>query len=90
MTEIEQLQHDTKIALGLLAHATAAAVGAAPMLWNLEANWREAARTTGTSPGLDHLLLSMLLPLSSLALKQDPDNPEILEMYRGLRGEHRH
>lgn len=90
MTEIEQLQHDTKNALGLLAHAVGSAVGAGPILLNLEANWREAARSAGTTPGLDHLLAAMLLPLSSLALKQDPQNPQIQELYRGLRAGRRH
>ena len=90
MTEIEQLRHDTKNALGFLAHAIGATAGAGAMLMNMESNWREAAQKHGTTEGLDLLLGAMLLQLSSLALKQEPDNATIQEMYRGLRGGRRH
>ena len=90
MNEVEQLRTDTKKALGLLAHALGAAVGAKPILLNLTDNWKAAMTQGQAADGFDELAMAMLLTLSSLALKQSPHDSEVKELYSALRPGRRH
>lgn len=89
MSEIEQLRADTKKALALLAHTIGAAVGAKPMALSLAAN-AAAVQKAGPVDGFDELVSAMLLPLSSLALKQAPQDPQVQALYQQLRQGPRH
>lgn len=79
----------TQKALALLAHALGSTSDAKPLLQNLMANYR-AAQTPGPATVFDELATGMLLSLSSVALKQHPQDAEVRELYQGLRPGLRH
>jgi hypothetical protein len=79
----------TQKALALLAHAIGSSNDARPLLANLMTNYR-AAQTPGPATAFDTLATGMLLSLSSLALKQHPQDPDVQRLYRDLRPGARH
>lgn len=86
----EDLVIATRKALALLAHAIGATGDARVMLHNLMANYRAQAKPNQPADTFDQLATGMLLSLSSLALKQHPDDPATQQLYRELRPGQRH
>lgn len=80
----------TRKALALLAHAIGATGDARVMLTNLMANYRAQVRANQPADTFDQLATGMLLSLSSLALKQHPDDTEVRRLYQELRPGQRH
>lgn len=80
----------TRKALALLAHAIGATGDARVMLRNLMANYRAASKPGQPADAFDDLATGMLLSLSSLALKQHPNDPETQRLYQDLRPGQRH
>lgn len=76
-------------ALTLLAHTIGARVDAAPLLHSMMLNYAQDP-SKNEMPGLDELVIPMLLSLSSLAVKQHPDDAELKTIYQGLRAAPRH
>lgn len=89
MTPHDDIVKATQKALALLAHAIGATGDARPLLSNLMANY-QAAQTPGPATAFDELATGMLLSLSSLALKQHPQDPDVQALYRSLRPGARH
>lgn len=87
---IDLLRNETRKTLALLAHAVGSAVGAKPLLLSLYANWQAASPPGEQASGADELAIGMLMALSSLAIKQHPQDPEMLALYRDLRAGPRH
>lgn len=84
MTELDLLRAATKKALALLAHSLAFQQDAKLTLENLMANYA-AAKSSGPADDFDELVVPMLLSLSSLALKQHPEDSDLLATYQSLR-----
>lgn len=80
----------TRKALALLAHAVAATTDARIVLANLMSKYRAQMRQGTSADAFDEMATGMLLAVSSLALKQHPDDPEVQQLYRDLRPGNRH
>ena len=80
----------TRRALALLAHAVGATGDARIVLTNLLANYRATMQPGQPPDAFDDLALGMLLALSSLALKQHPNDPDTRRLYEELRPGRRH
>lgn len=88
--EVAQLRQATKKALALAAHSLAMQGDAHVTLTNLMANYKAAMKANQPADDFDELATAMLLSLSSLALKQHPDDPAVQAIYRQLRPGQRH
>lgn len=89
-TRSEPLLDAAKKALALLAHSVADQSDAAVLLESLMANYRHAMTASAQATEFDDLVTAMLLSVSSAALKQRPDDPQVQEAYRNLRPGQRH
>lgn len=92
MEEVEKLRKElaeehvaTKKALALLAHSLANQHDAAQLLRSLMANYRAALIESSSSDPFDELVSAMLWSVSSIALKQRPNDRELQDLYRNLR-----
>jgi hypothetical protein len=90
MNESDDMLIATRKALALLAHAIGATGDARPLLANLMANYRAQVKPDQPADTFDALATGMLLSLSSLALKQHPNDPETRRLYQDLRPGQRH
>lgn len=81
---------DLAKALTLLAHALCAATDGRIVLQSLIANAAAIEQAGRSTPALEALVQPMLLAASSVALKQNPNDPGILGIYQDLRSKHRH
>jgi hypothetical protein len=88
--ELAELQFATKKSLALLAHSLAAQGNAAPVLHSLLENYTAQMDSNAQASSFDDLVSGMLKALSSLALKQHPNDPDIRDIYEGLRPGERH
>lgn len=80
----------TTTALALLAHALASAQDARPVLDSLIHNLEAIQANEPPSDELLHMAQGLLLTLSSLALKQHPQDPWARKMYAQVRDGTRH
>lgn len=90
MTSNDDTLIATRKALALLAHALAATGDARIVLANLMANYRAQMQPGQPPDAFDELARGMLLSLSSLALKQHPNDPDTRQLYEDLRPGKRH
>lgn len=90
MNSADDAINATRKALALLAHAVAATTDARIVLANLMATYRAQMRPGPAADSFDELATAMLLSVSSLALKQHPDDPHVQQLYRDLRPGSRH
>lgn len=81
---------DLANALALLAQALCTATDARVVLQSLMDNAKAMQQADGTTPALYDLVQPMLLAASSVAVKQNPGDPDMLEVYRSLRAPRRH
>lgn len=81
---------DLAKALALLAQALCSATDARVVLQSLMTNAEAIQQAGGTTPGLYALVQPMLLAVSSVVVKQNPGDQDMLEVYRSLRAPHRH
>lgn len=86
MNNDDKLLNAMQLSLGLLAHAICAKDGAIPVLLNLMENYQGALKERPEDPAFDKLMIGPLMTLSSLALKQEPNDPVVLELYQAIRG----
>lgn len=89
-TEVAELREACKVMLVQITLCLAGAPTSAQALATLLANVGEANRTRPRGEMFDEMSVAVLRALSSTALKQHPDDPAVLEMYRGLRPGQRH
>jgi hypothetical protein len=75
-------------ALALVLHALCVQIDAKPVLNALLANYRQELKAD--DPVFDGLVMAALKSLSSAAVKQHPNDEDVLETYRGLRPGSRH
>ncbi len=97
MTETEQLRKDLtdlresiQTILALTITALGQAGDAKLLLASITLNLEAKAREKPTTATLDAMSAALLLPLSSTALKQRPNDPQVLQWYRDLRSGERH
>lgn len=88
--EIQDLRASVQTVLALTLHAIGQAGDAKPLLASITVNLAAATHGRPDNPTLDAMASALLLPLSSLALKQHPNDPEVLSWYRELRPGERH
>lgn len=81
---------DLAKALALLAQALCTATDGRVVLQSLMDNAEAMQQAGGTTPGLYALVQPMLLAASSVVVKQNPGDQDMLEVYRLLRAKHRH
>lgn len=81
---------DLTQALTLLTHALCNATDARTVLQSLMANAEAIEHAGKTTPGLYQLVQPMLLAASSVVVKQNPGDQDMLAVYRTLRATHRH
>lgn len=84
----EQPAGPAERALALVLHALCVQIDAKPVLNALMANYRQEMKAD--DPVFDGLVLVALKSLSSAAVKQHPNDPDVLETYEGLRPGTRH
>lgn len=88
--ELDALRAATQHVLALTLTTIAEQADAKPLLRSFVRNLRAAASTG--KPATDefaNMAAAILMPLSSVALKQHPDDPEVQACYRDLRpGQH--
>ena len=85
MKDNEKVIDAMQLAFGLLAQAICAETRAMPVRLNLMDNYKAAMKEHPENPTFDKLMTGPLLTLSSLAVKQEPNDPLMQELYRGLR-----
>jgi hypothetical protein len=97
MNDIEQLRADLaelraamQTMSALLALALVQVVDARGELASIKFNLDAATKGKPANPTLDAMASAVLLPLSSTALKQHPNDPQVLQWYRELRPGQRH
>lgn len=79
----------TSAALALIVHSLSEQLDAKQLLQTLMANYDRASKSP-KAEGFDQLMISVLKAASDAALKQNPQDPETLEIYQGLRPGDRH
>lgn len=79
----------TSAALALIVHSLSEQLDAKQLLQTLMANYDRASKIP-TAEGFDQLMISVLKAASDAALKRNPQDPETLEIYQGLRPGDRH
>lgn len=88
--EIAELRISIQTILALTITAIGQAGDAKMLLASLTANLGAATQGKPANATLDAMASALLLPLSSLALKQRPNDAEMLAWYRQLRPGQRH
>lgn len=88
--ELERMRKANRKAFALLAHCLAAQQNGAVLLASLMANYDAAVKAGEDTDEFDDLMRATLLAVSSVALKQKPNDPDVREMYEGLRPGGRH
>jgi hypothetical protein len=81
--ELEQVRAE-------LAELQFAQGNAAPVLHSLLENYTAQMDSNAQASSFDDLVSGMQKALSSLALKQHPNDPDIRDIYEGLRPGERH
>lgn len=88
--EIERLRGSTRKALALALHCFAVQQDAKDLLKVLMAKYGAALKLGGAAYDFDEFMAAVLLAVASVALKQKPGDPEVLELYEGLKTSERH
>lgn len=79
----------TSSALALIVHALSEQLDAKQLLQTLMTSYDRVPKAQSTEQ-LDQLVISVLKAVSDAALKQNPQDPETLAIYQGLRPGDRH
>lgn len=87
--EVQELRLACRKMFALIATTLPGQATSAGVLHNMLDNTR-AMQKPGEADCFDELSAAALLALSSLALKQHPHDPQVQEIYRGLRPGQRH
>ena len=88
--EIERLRNSNRKALALAVHCLAVQQDAKDLLTVLMTKYRAAMKLGVDAYDFDELMAAVLLAVASVALKQRPGDPEVLEFYDGLKPADRH
>jgi hypothetical protein len=89
-TEVAQLREACKLMFPLVITALAPTTTSGQALAALLANVGATNKERDRGEVFDELSVAALLALSSVALKQHPNDTQVLETYRGLRPGARH